>query len=168
LNERISKELKAEPYKPLDGAGLVLFFGHFLEKWSGLPLREQATTLLSGLAFGQFMPNANHRSAISIASFWLGINGCDITQDGNFEKSAVLYLQRSKEDIERAYGRAAELHGKVRSSYLWERYWPGHLRSTEAFLEGLPIIKSAIQSGKWGKTPQRRLEILLTVSSIEV
>jgi hypothetical protein len=114
------------------------------------------------------MPNANHRTAITTVSFWLGVNGCDITLDRDFENASGIYVQRSKEDIERAYGRAAALQGNVREDYLWEKYWPGHLRFTKAFLEDFPILQNAVQSGKWGKTPERRLEILLTVSSIEV
>jgi hypothetical protein len=118
--------------------------------------------------YGQFMPNANHRTAITTVSIWIGVNGCDITLDRDFEKASGRYVQRSKEDIERAYERATALQGNMRTVYLWEKYWPGHLRITKAFLEDFPIIQNAVQSGKWGKTPERRLEILLTVSSIEV
>ena len=168
LNWRIAKKLKAEPYKPLDRDGLVGFFGRFLEEQDSLQLGEQASRLLSGLAFGQFLPNANHRTAITLVSLWLGLNRFDITLDGEFEAAARRFVQGSKEDIGRAYSRAAQFQGAKRQSYLWEKYWTGHLRSTKVFLENFSVIKEAIQSGRWGRMPASRLEILLTVSSVEV
>ena len=74
------------------------------------------------MIFGQFLPNANHRTAIATVSIWLGLNGVEITSDPGFEQAASVYVKKSKADIERAYGRAALLFGEKRTGYLWESY----------------------------------------------
>jgi len=167
LNTKISKKLKAEPYKPLDRDGLVRFFNRYLEERNGFPLGEQAARLLSGLAFGQFLPNANHRTAMMLIVLWVKANGVDFSREPEYTSKARAYVLGSKMDVERAYERAAQFMGEKRQSYLWESYWPGHLRTTRRFLEGLAPVDGAIQSGIWGKTPQNHLEILLSSTSSE-
>jgi len=168
LNERISKKLNAEPYKPLDRDGLMAFFRRIIDEFDDLSLGKQAETILSGLIFGQYMPNANHRTAMMLIVVWLQANGVDLSKEPEFTSIVSAYVHASKKDVERAYERAAQFQGAKRQSYLWESYWQGHLRVTKSFLESISPIKDAIQSGIWGRIPQNHLEILLTLTSSEV
>jgi len=149
----------------LDRDELIEFLRKVIEDDSNLPFGDQCTRLLSGLTFGQFMPNANHRTAIALLTLWLGINGIDLSIDGAFGTKASVFVRKSKEDIERAYARAAQFTGMKRQAYLWNSYWPAHLRLTKRFIEKLDPVAAAIQSGSWGRTPSSHLESLLTISS---
>jgi hypothetical protein len=141
---------------------LVRFFKRYLEERKGFPLGEQAARLLSGLIFGQFLPNANHRTAMMLVVLWLKANEVDFSKEPEYASKAQAYVVGSKKDVERAYERAGQFQGPKRQSYLWESYWPGHLRTTRKFLERIAPVDGAIQSGIWGRTPQNHLEILLS------
>jgi hypothetical protein len=98
---------------------------------------------------------------------WLNANGVDFSKEPEYTSMARAYVLGSKKEVERAYERAAQFMGEKRQSYLWESYWPGHLRTTRKFLECLAPVVDAIQSGRWGRTPQNHLEILLSSASSE-